>query len=88
MKLLNVGEDGEGGGNLPLLLFLLNLLLSFCNASSLFYILKSTPGVGAFLTRSLAISFFPMSSSCKKDPTIGFCASKVEMSLNTSSRGF
>ena len=86
MKLLSNGGDGGGGGNPPLLLllFLLNSILSFHNASSLFCVLKSIPGGGSFLIGSLAISFFVMSSSRRKDPTIGFCASKMEMSSNTS----
>ena len=88
MKLLNLGEDGGGGGNPPLLLCPLNLLLSFHNAWILFCILKSTPVVGAFSIRSLAISFFPISGFYNKDRTIGFCASKVEMSLKTSSWWF
>ena len=42
---------------------------------------KSTPGgPGAFLISSLAMDFFPTSSSFNKEPTIGFSASNVEMS--------
>ena len=85
IELLNGG--GDGGEDSPLLLLqllLLNLILLFQNAANLFCRLLSRPGVGAFLTRSLGISFFPMSSSRSKDPTIGFCASKVEISSNTS----
>ena len=54
MKLLNDGGDGGRGGGrgnpslLLLLPFLLNPVFSFCNTSSLFCILKSTPGVGFF----------------------------------------
>ena len=91
MKLLNDGEDGGRRGNPPLLLllsFLLNPIFSFRNTSSLFRILKSTPGVGFFLITSLTISFFPTSSSRRKDGTIGFCPSNVETSSNTSSREF
>ena len=58
MKLLNVGKDDRGGSNPLLLLFLLNLLLLFCNASSLFCILESTPDVGGFLIRLLTVYFF------------------------------
>ena len=85
-KLLNVGGDGRGKGDPSLLL--LNLFLSFRNASNLFCMFKSPPGLGAFLISSLTRSSFPMSSSRSKDPTTGFCASKVEISSNTSLRGF
>ena len=41
-----------------MLLLLPNLMLSFRNASKLFYISKSSPGLGAFLISLVARSFF------------------------------
>ena len=87
IKLLNDDRDG-GGKGAQLLLLLLNLVLSFCNVSNLFCISKSMPGLEVFLISSFARSFFPMSSSWSNHPTTRFCASKVEMFSNTSSRGF
>ena len=78
IKLLNVG-GGDGGGEKLLLLWLLKKLSSL-KASSLFCMSLISPGFGAFLTRSLAMSFFLISSSLSKEPTTGFCASNVEMS--------
>ena len=78
MKLLIDGSNG--GGDKSLLLFLLKLRLSFFSASNLLYMSISTPGRGAFPTRSLVTSFLPMPSSLNKDPTTEFGASKVEMS--------
>ena len=55
----NEGGGGrDGGGKGKLLLLLLSNLLSFRNASDLFCISKSTPGLGALLISSLATSFF------------------------------
>ena len=61
MKLLNDGGDGGRRGNPPLLLllsFLLNSIFSFRNTSSLFRILKSTPGVGFFFNNFAYYIFF------------------------------
>lgn len=82
IKLLKVGKYC-GGIGAPLLLLSLDLLPSFCSASNLFCKSKSMRGLGAFLIILLARSFFPISSSQRKDPTTGFSASKVEMSSNT-----
>ena len=87
IRLLNVGGDG-GGKGAPLLLSMLTLLLHFRNASNVFCISKSTPGLGAFSISSFTRSFFSMSSSRSNNPTTGFCASKVEMYSNPSSKGF
>ena len=49
---------------------------------------KSIPGgLGPFFISSLAISFFPTSSSLSKEPIIGFLASNVEISAKTNSSG-
>ena len=70
------------------LLLFSNSCLSF-NLLNLSLITKSTPGgPGAFYLSSLAISFFPMSSSFNKETTTGFSASNVEISSETSSTGF
>ena len=88
-KLLNVGDSGgggikllndDGGGDRSSLLLLSLLLLSFLSGFNLFYQMPSIPAGGAFLTRSLARSFLPTSASFRKDPSIGFCASNVEIS--------
>ena len=47
---------------------------------SIFCMSLFSPGFRAFLTRSLAMSFLPISSSLAKELTTGFCASNVEMS--------
>ena len=82
MKLLNYGRDGggggcgggikllnfrggDGGGEKLLLLLLLQKLSPLCMS-------LISPGFGAFLTRSLAMPFFPISSSLSKEPTTGF----------------
>ena len=57
IKLLNAGGDSGGRGG-PLLLLLSNFLLSFRNASNLFCISESMPGLGAFLISLLARFFF------------------------------
>ena len=62
--------------------------LSF-NLFNLFLMVKSIPGgLGAFFISSLAISFFPTSSSFIKEPTIAFLASNVEIFSKISSSGF
>ena len=61
----------------------------FFDFSNLFLMAKSTPGgLVAFFISSLAMSFFPTSSSFSSDPTIGFSSSNVESSSKTSSSGF
>ena len=61
----------------------------FFNFSNPFLMAKSTPGgLVAFFISSLAMSFFPTSSSFSSDPTIGFSSSNVETSSKTSSSGF
>ena len=91
MKLLNDGAGGSGGGGWKLngvghsggdspssLLLLFSLFLGLF---SLFCVIKSIPGgCEAFLIRPLAVSFLPTSSSHNSEPTIGFSASKVEIS--------
>ena len=53
-----------------------------------FLIAKSwSGGPGTCFIRSLAKTF-PTSSSLSREPTIGFSASKVEISSKTSSKGF
>ena len=88
-KLLNVGDggggsikslNGDGGGDRSSLFFELKLRLSFLSAFNLLCKIPSIPAGGAFLTRSLARSFLPTSSSFSKDPTIEFWASNVEIS--------
>ena len=86
IKLLNVGGD-DGGGEKLLLLSLFKKLSSL-KEFSIFCMSLVSPGFRAFLTRSLAMSFLPISSSLAKELTIGFCASNVEMSWKTSLRGF
>ena len=79
------GKKGGGGGvgGREVLFF-----LSF-NLFNLFLMTRSTPGgPGSFFTRSPAVSVFLPSSSLSKDPTIGFSASKVNISSKTSSIGF
>ena len=50
---------------------------------------ESIPGgLETFFISSLAISFFPTSSSFNKEPTIGFSAPNVEISSETISSGF
>lgn len=74
------GGGGDGGGEV--------FFFSF-NVFNIILMAKSSPGgPGAFLTRSLAIRFLLRSVSLSMDPTIGFSASKVDMSLKTSSSGF
>ena len=67
------GGGGDGGGNK------LKLSPSFFGSglffifSNLFLMAKSTPGdLGTFFISSLAMSFFPTSSSFNREPTIGF----------------
>ena len=86
IKLLNVG--GGDGGDEELLLFLLLKKISPLKASSLFCMSLVSPSFGAFLSRSLAISFLPISSYLSKEPTTGFCASNIQMPWKTSSKGF
>ena len=75
--MLNGGSDGSGDNPSSLLLLFL-LFLSFFSLSCM---IKSIPGGCVdFLIRSLTVSFLPASSSWKSEPTIGFSASKVEMS--------
>ena len=83
-KMLN--GRGDGGGDSPpsLLLF-----LSFLSLFSLFCIIKLILGRWeAFFDRVTRHVLLATSSSCKSKPTIGFSASKVEMSWKTSIRGF
>ena len=69
------------------------MLLSFgsglyFNLFNLFLMTKSIPGgLGPFFISSLAISFFPTSSSLSKEPIVGFLASNVEISPKTNSSG-
>ena len=77
---------GDGGGERLLSSFASCLILNLLNR---FLIAKSaTGGFGACLIRSLDKFFFPTSSSLRREPTIGFSASNVEMSSKTSSKGF
>ena len=74
------GGSSGGGGKKPLL---------GGNDSGHFSISKfCTGGPGAVFIRSLASDFFPMSSSLRGEQTIGFSASKVEMSSKANSKGF
>ena len=55
----------------------------------LFCISNSSPGwLGKDLIKSLSVCFLFKSISLSRNPTIAFSASKVDMSSNTSSRGF
>ena len=79
-----VGKFAGGGGGKMLLSSSSFLLFK---ASSLDCISK--PFIfGALLRSLLLISFFPTSISLNKLPIIGFCASKVEISMKTNSKGF
>ena len=90
---INGGKMGLNGGGAPFLFLL--LLLSFGNGvipfnlSNLFLISNSLPGsLGKFLVKSLSVPFLKKSSSLSKESTMGFSASNVETSSNTSSKGF
>ena len=83
----NTGGGGESSGDKSLLSATGSCLS--LNLSNLFLREISTPGgLGAFFTRSLATCFLLIPSFLSKEPTIGFSASKVDMSSKTSSRGF
>ena len=73
--------SGVGGGEV---LFFLSFSLF-----NLFLMAKSTAGGrGAFFNRSPAVNFFSPSNSLSKDPTIGFSASKFDISSKTILSGF
>ena len=80
------GRGGDGGGD--------KLKLSSSSFGSglfLIFFWWQNPLLVAlvlFLISSLAMSFFPASSSFSSDLTIGFLASNVEISSKTSSSGF
>ena len=78
---------GDGGGKILLLLFVGPCLsLDLFNRS---LIAKSwSGGPGTCFIRWLAKTFFPTSRSLSREPTIGFSASKVEISSKTTYRGF
>ena len=80
------GSAGGDGGRKISLLF-----VGFClslNLFNQFLIAKSCPSApGVCFIWSLAKTFFPTSSSLSKEPTIGFSASKEEISSKTGSKG-
>ena len=87
---LNDGGGGKAGGDGggERLLSSVGFCLSF-NLFNRFLITISNPGgVGVYLIRSLDKFFFPKSSSLRREPTIGFSASNVEISSKTSSKRF
>ena len=72
-----------------LLLFFLSKHDIPLSQSNLFLISNSFPGwLGKDLIKSLSDCFFFLSISLRRLPTTGFSASNVEMSSNTSSKGF
>ena len=86
-RLGGCGDCGGGGDRNLLLLLLLLLLLNLLSLSRRARSLISR-GLDALARVLLRTSFFPMSISQSKEPVTGFCASKFEMSLKTSSIGF
>ena len=77
LKVVKCG--GEGGGDTPSSLLL--LFLKFLSLFSLLCMTKSIPGnCDIYFITSLPAFFLPTSSSHNREPTIGFSASKVEMS--------
>ena len=90
IEFLIMGGRGGDGGVDKLKLSLSSFGSGLCvNLSNLALRLGSrSGGLGAFLISSLAISFFPTSSSFRSDPTIGFSALNVKISSKTSSSGF
>ena len=97
MVVLEIQKDGPGigeGGNArgdgrgERLLSFFGSCLSF-NLFNRFLRATSAPGGAvAGWTKSLAKFFFATSSSLRRDPTIGFSASNVEISSKISSKGF
>lgn len=66
------------------------LVLVYCSIYLIYFweLCGDPGGLGAFLTKSLATCFLPMSSSFRKKSTIGFSASNDQMSSKTSSSAF